>query len=53
MPTHSPPSGPKSLSFTERDSRVLFLIRRADRQTEPWIPREFFFKLPSETPRSK
>lgn len=53
IPMHSPPSGPRSLSFMDNDSRILFLIRRAEIQTAPYIPREFFRIDPSITPISK
>lgn len=53
MPIHSPPSGPKSLSFIERDSSILFLMSIADMHTAPYIPKEFFLIDPSKTPMSK
>ena len=53
IPIHSPPSGPRSLSLIAKDCKCLFLIRSAEIQTAPWIPNEFFLRLPSRIPRSK
>ena len=35
IPMHSPPSGPKSLSLIESESKTLFLIKSAEIQTAP------------------
>lgn len=53
IPTHSPPSAPRSLSLIESDSIVRFLISMAAIHTAPWIPRLFLRMLPSTTPISK
>ena len=53
IPMHSPPSGPKSLLLTDRDSKTLFLISKAEMHTAPWTPRVFFLEDPSIDPKSK
>jgi len=52
-PIHSPPSGPKSLSLSARESNVLLRIRRAAMHTAPYMPKEFLRIEVSSTPRSK
>ena len=51
-PMHSPPLYPKSLSFRQRDSSVLFRIKREEMQTAPCIPSEFLRIELSTTPKS-